>query len=146
MFKKITFITVFLVTLCSFGNASEKIDVIVKDINNIDVSLGKDGVTVVELEREVQGIQNLSQKYLSAVKLSSKLVLLSIRADYVPNEIGKLVLTDSACNVYVLNIFKKEDKKDRSLYIKNGSTVKECEEANNKSSFPSAINYTNDTE
>ncbi|MDR0484419.1 MAG: hypothetical protein LBH40_04005 [Alphaproteobacteria bacterium] len=121
----------------------DKIEVQSDRVENINIEITNGYFVAVELENEIQGFIQLGlpvgMQGIQAQKLNNKTIVIYTNNDNLPKNLGKIILTDSNCNKYSLNLkesAKKENPSDMAVYIKNSSKEKKCESINPTPAFP----------
>ncbi|MDR0484245.1 MAG: hypothetical protein LBH40_03100 [Alphaproteobacteria bacterium] len=124
----------------------EKIEVMSDKVENINIEITNGYFVAVELENEIQGFIQLGlpvgMQGIQAQKLNNKTIVIYTNNDNLPKNLGKIILTDSNCNKYSLNLkeikdnAQKENPSDMAVYIKNSNKEKKCESINPTPAFP----------
>jgi hypothetical protein len=146
--KKLVFIMLLVILTGGLqAKDKDKITVLKDNVENIDIEISSNNFVAVELENEIQGFIQLQLQGVQAQKLNNKTIVIFSHNDNLPKRLGKIIITDSNCNKYALNIKENEKiNKDASIYIKNSNTEKKCEALSKDTShFPRANSITYDS-
>jgi hypothetical protein len=128
-------IIISTITLQAKDN-KDKITVLKDNVENINIEVKSDYFVAIELENEIQGFMPLQLQGVQAQKLNNKTIVIYTYNDNLPKNLGKIIITDSNCNKYSLNLKENEKiTKDTSIYIKNSNTEKKCEALSKDNSY-----------
>ena len=139
MLSKITVLLMFSIFVISNSNlmaVANKIEIFENAIENIDVKISYGNFVSIDLDNEIQGLININNNNMEVRKLNNKSIVISLRNNNVPVNVGKIIISDSACNKYSINVVldNNQKQKDKAIYIKNPNNDKTCNTADNKTS------------
>ena len=139
MLKKIIAMLIFTIFLTNQNNViavSNKIEIFENAIENIEVKISYGNFVSIDLDNEIQGLININNNNMEVRKLNNKSIVISLHNNNVPVNVGKIIISDSACNKYSINVVldSNQKQKDTAIYIKNPNNAKTCETADNKNS------------
>jgi hypothetical protein len=141
MSKQITalfILTIFLISNTNLRANPSKIEVFENTIENIDVKISYGNFVSIDLDNEIQGLININNNNMEVRKLNNKSIIIYLHNNNVPLNVGKIIISDSACNKYSINVVldsnKNKTQQDTAIYIKNSNNSKTCETADNKNS------------
>lgn len=121
-------ILTLLTTLFLFNSnlKADEIKVSKADINSINITLSDGFFTVIELENEIINYVPLNTKSLQVQKLNNKSVLIFAYDNNLPETLGKVIINDSACNSYAINLKRGKQTKDQVIAITNSNKSRTC--------------------
>ena len=129
-------LAIFVISNTNLSASSSKIEIFENAIENIDVKISYGNFVSIDLDNEIQGLININNNNMEVRKLNNKSIVISLHNNNVPVNVGKIIISDSACNKYSINVVldSNQKQKDMAIYIKNPNNDKTCENADNKTS------------
>ena len=138
MSKNIIGLFIFSMLISQSNLMANKIEIFENAIENIDVKISYGNFVSIDLDNEIQGLININNNNMEVRKLNNKSIVISLHNNNVPVNVGKIIISDSACNKYSINVVldsnKNKTQQDKAIYIKNPNNAKTCETADNKNS------------
>ena len=137
MSKNIIGLFIFSMLISQSNLMANKIEIFENAIENIDVKISYGNFVSIDLDNEIQGLININNNNMEVRKLNNKSIVISLHNNNVPLNVGKIIISDSACNKYSINVVldnKNKTQQDTAIYIKNSNNSKTCETADNKNS------------
>ena len=120
MLNKITVLLMFTIFLTSHSNlmaVANKIEIFENAIENIEVKISYGNFVSIDLDNEIQGLININNNNMEVRKLNNKSIVISLHNNNVPVNVGKIIISDSACNKYSINVLLDGNQKQKDTTI-----------------------------